>query len=68
MFNVAILKTPGFWVNLVASILGLLMASGIVLSGSTLDQILGGIVSVVGILGGHTLAAPAAPASTPPAA
>lgn len=59
--NLSVLKTKAFWLSAVAVIGGLMLSSGLVLDGSMLDKALGWILSIVGILGGHQLAAPPAP-------
>lgn len=64
--NTALLRTTGFWLNLIATLAGLLLASGVVLSGSGVETVIGYLVSVIGVLGGHSMQLNAA--ATPPAA
>ncbi len=67
--NLTVLKSTGFWITLVTTLVGLFISSGVVLSGSTIDQVLGYILALGGALGGHHVAAtgasadPAAPAA-----
>jgi hypothetical protein len=58
--NLSVLKTTGFWVTAVTVIAGLMISSGLVLDGSKVDMIIGWIMSIAGVLGGHQLAAPKA--------
>lgn len=60
--NLTVLKSTGFWVSAVAVVAGLMLSSGLVLDGSMVDQAIGWILSIVGVLTGHKLAA--APTST----
>ena len=62
--NLTVLKSPAFWITAIGAIVGLLISSGVVLSGSTVDHVLAYVIALVGALGGHTLA----PGPTPPAA
>jgi len=67
--NTKILKSPGFWISALSAIVALLVAKGVILSGSTIDQVLGFVVALAGQLVGHTVAAPAAQTTpTTPAA
>lgn len=65
--NTQILKSTGFWVTVVTTVVGLLVTQGVVLSGSSLDSVLGWVMSLAGVVGGHHIAAtaqlPAAPAA-----
>ena len=44
-------KSTEFWLSSVAAIAGLLLASGILIEGSQVAQIVGGVVSVLATLG-----------------
>lgn len=56
--NLTVLKSTGFWVSAVTVIAGLLISSGLVLEGTTVDMVIGWVLSIVGVIGGHKLAAP----------
>lgn len=68
--NLSVLKSLAFWVTVVPVLVGLLVSQGVILSGSSIDHIGAVIVSILGVLGGHSLAAPTAAGSstTPPSA
>jgi hypothetical protein len=57
--NLSVLKTLGFWAAAIPVIAGLLISSGLVLDGSTVDQVIGWILALGGVIGGQKLAAPA---------
>lgn len=59
--NTSILKSPAFWLTAITTICGLLMTSGLVLSGSTVDHVIGWILALAGVVGGHSAVAPALP-------
>jgi hypothetical protein len=61
--NSAILKSPAFWLTAITTICGLLMSQGLVLSGSTLDHIVGWILALAGVVGGHSAVTPVTPAA-----
>lgn len=63
--NFSVLKTTSFWITAIPVIAGLMLSSGLVLSGTTVDHVIGWILSLAGVIGGHQLAqpAPAAPAA-----
>lgn len=60
--DLKVLKSPGFWITAVTAIIGLLVSSKVVLSGSTVDQVFGWILTIVGVVGGHQVALPKADA------
>jgi hypothetical protein len=64
--NLSVLKTLGFWVAAIPVVAGLLIAQGVVLDGSTVDQIIGWVLALGGVLGGQKLVTPAP--TEPPAA
>ncbi len=55
--NLSLLKTLGPYISLISGLLATLVASGLVLSGSTLAQVLTLLVSILGVLGGHQVTA-----------
>lgn len=55
--NWTVLRSFGFIVDLIATVAGLLVAQGAVLSGSTADHVIGWILAVAGAVGGHQLTA-----------
>jgi hypothetical protein len=55
--NWTILKSAGFITSFITAVSGLLVAQGVVLSGSTVDHVLGYVVAILGAVGGHHLAA-----------
>jgi hypothetical protein len=59
--NVNVLKSAGFWVTVIGAILGLLVSQGVVLSGTTLDQVIGYVVTLLGAYGGHSMVTSALP-------
>ena len=61
--NTAVLKSPGFWIALIAALAGLLINQGVILSGSTLDTVLSYVLTLAGVLTGHMVSMPAAPAA-----
>jgi len=63
--NTSIFKTLAFWLSAIPVLIGLLMAQGAVLSGSTVDHILGTVMAILGVIGGHNVAA--GPTTPPPA-
>lgn len=63
--NKSILKTPGFWVALVMTNLGLLLANGVFTDGTAL-QIAGWVMTIATALGYKALSA--GTPETPPAA
>jgi hypothetical protein len=66
--NLSILKTAGFWITAIPTLLALATTSGIVLNGSIEAQVGAWILAILGMVTGHTVqAAPAAPAATPAA-
>jgi len=67
--NTAILKSPAFWITAITSIIGLLAAQGVVLSGSAVDHVFGWVLALAGVIGGHSAVTPAiaAPPATPAA-
>jgi hypothetical protein len=44
-------KTTEFWLSLIATVCGILMASGAIVPGSQIAQIIGGVMSVLAVLG-----------------
>lgn len=65
--NTAILKSPGFWISALSAIVALLVAKGVILSGSTIDQVLSFVVALAGQLVGHTVGSSVTSPATPPA-
>ena len=63
--NLTVLKSPAFWISAVSAVLALLVSSGVVLSGSSVDHVIAYVVALLGALGGHSLASGP---TTPPAA
>ena len=63
--NLSVLKTPGAWISILSALLGLLVTNGVVLSGSTVDTVVGWVLALGGTLTGHVIAsaAPATPAA-----
>ena len=60
--NTAVFKSLAFWLSAVPVLIGLLVTQGVVLSGSTLDHVLGTLLAIIGVVGGHQVAAgPAVP-------
>lgn len=55
--NWEVLKSLGFITSLITAIAGLLVTQGAVLSGTTIDHVIGWIVALLGAVGGHHLAA-----------
>lgn len=53
--NLSVLKTLGFWVAAIPVIAGLMISSGLVLDGSTVDQIIGWVLALGGVIGGQKL-------------
>jgi hypothetical protein len=70
MLNTGLLKSPTLWVTVVAAILGILLSQGVIVSGSTLAQIAGWVLTLLGSgATGHTIASlNSAAASATPAA
>lgn len=64
--NLSVLKSLGFWATAIPVIAGLMISSGLVLDGSSVDQGIGWVLSILGVLGGHKLQA--APKTELPAA
>lgn len=62
--NTSVLKSFGFWISVLTAIAGLLVSQGVILSGSTVDMIVGWVVTLIGTLGGHHVAAKATTAAT----
>lgn len=56
--NLSVLKSKGFWVSAVSVVAGLMISTGLVLDGSSVDTAIGWILSIVGVFGGHKLVAP----------
>lgn len=56
--NLSVLKTTAFWISAVTVITGLMISSGLVLDGSVGETVIGWIVAIAGVFGGHKLAAP----------
>jgi hypothetical protein len=44
-------KSTEFWLSVVAAIAGLLMASGVLIEGSIVTQIVGGVIAILSGLG-----------------
>lgn len=66
--NLSILKTAGFWVTALPTLVALLVTSGVVLNGSIEAQIGAWLLAILGMVTGHTVqAAPATPTTTPAA-
>jgi hypothetical protein len=63
--NLTILKSPGLWIGLITAVVGLLVSQGVILSGSSVDMVIGYVVAILGAIGGHHVAA--LPAATPAA-
>lgn len=55
--NLSVLKTTAFWLTAIPVIAGLMLSSNLVLSGSSADHLIGWILSLAGVLGGHQIAA-----------
>lgn len=56
--NTSVLKTLGFWVALITSMLGVVLSQHVVLEGSTLSAIIGWLMTFGGAIGtGHQVAA-----------
>ncbi len=66
--NLSILKTSGFWLTAIPTLLALLVTSGVVLNGSLEAQIGGWILAILGIVTGHTVQAAPGGVAAPPAA
>lgn len=58
IMNLSVLKTLRFWLTAIPTLVGLALTSGLVLHGTTVDQVVGWVLAIVGILGGHSLPAP----------
>lgn len=57
MLNLAVLKSIGFWVTVVTAILGVLVSQHVVTEGSTLSDIFGWVLTLLGSAGaGHQVA------------
>lgn len=64
---VAKLKSIGFWLSVVLTLIGLAASNGLLGSGAAL-QVAGWITTVLTVLGVHMLNPPAAPVAAPAAA
>lgn len=57
MFNLSVLKTVGFWVAVVTGIVGILLSQHVIADGSTVAQVLGWLLTLLGAGGtGHQIA------------
>jgi len=55
--NTAVFKTPGFWVALVASLIGIVLSQHVVAEGSTVAAALGWVMTLLGAgAAGHQVA------------
>lgn len=60
--NLSLLKSPKLWIAVVVAIVGVLMANGMIVEGSTPAEIVGWVLSILGGAGaGHTAATNADP-------
>lgn len=66
--NLTVLKSSAFWISAVTAVIALLVSSGAILSGSTVDHVVAYVVALLGAVVGHSNAPAPAPAATPPAA
>ena len=64
--NLSVLRTKAFWLTVIPTLAGLALTTGLVLDGTVVDTVLGWALAILGVLGGHALAAPK-PAELPPA-
>lgn len=56
--NTSLLRSPGLYISIASAILGLLVSQGVLTSGSGIDQVLGYLIAIGGVLTGHGVAAP----------
>ncbi len=56
--NLSVLKTLKFWLTAVPTLIGLALTTGLVLDGSQTQTVLGWVLAVAGVLGGHALPTP----------
>lgn len=60
MINTAVLKSGKFWVAILAAVAGVLISQHVVLEGSTISDVIGWALTLLGAGGaGHQVAAPA---------
>lgn len=63
--NLTVLKSTSFWITAVSAIVALLLTSGVILSGSTVDHVMAYVVAILGAVTGHSMQSTAAPAPAP---